>query len=89
MTRPRFRDPRDRWPELGDLIPEPLPGPFGDALAALAQCVPSLSEERRAKLASMMYGQPRTIGWFVSFLTEYAPDLFEAVPSEGPQMVKR
>lgn len=77
---PRFRDPRDRWPTLDEELPEPLPGPHGQALAALAEYVPSLSEERRVKLASMMWGMPQTIGWLVTFLTDYAPDLFE--PSE-------
>ena len=89
MTRPRFRDPRDRWPELGDLILEPLPGPFGDALAALAQCVPSLSEERRLVIARAMIGQPKTVNTFERILTEHAPDLFDVAPGEGPQMVKR
>lgn len=45
LAQRRFRDQRDRWPELGARLPAPLPGPHGQALAVLRECVPSLDEE--------------------------------------------
>lgn len=81
---PRFRDPRNRWPSPGDLLPRPLDDgePYPEARAMLAEVVPTLSEEQRAALARVLATRwtPRTVRATAALIRELHPELFEEPP---------